>query len=193
MNEIVLREHALNHIRELKVDPALMRAQFHRECSMTRCIGKCCATGVWADVAEHDAIVRHAELIQAGMDGSQERDPARWFDAEQLEDRDFPSGRAIGTAVANGACVFLGTDRRCVLQKVSNAQTGSLKPFFCFAFPVTIDDGTLCLDEARDAACCTTTPEGPLTVFDLCTAELEYVLGSNGMSELRARAGGETR
>lgn len=188
MSEITLRRHAIRHIPDLKVDPEVLTARFPRDCSMKGCTGRCCETGIWADSAEHDAILKHAALIQTHMDPSQERSPERWFDAEPWDHPDFPSGRAIGTAVANGGCVFLAADGRCVLQKASDARTGNLKPFFCFAFPLTISDGTLCLDEARDAACCTPAPNGSLSVFELCAEELEYVLGANGVNELRARA-----
>jgi hypothetical protein len=190
MNEFPLRDHRLAHIRDLKVEPAVFTARFARACSMSRCTGRCCEDGVWTDAAEHEAILRNAALIQAQMDHSQERNPERWFDPEPRIDSDFPSGHAIGTAVANGACVFLGADRRCVLQKASTGEVGNLKPFFCITFPLTINEGTLCLDDPRDAACCTPSTDAPLTVFDLCAHELEHMLGVTGVKELQALARG---
>ena len=191
MSGLTLRQHTLRHIRDLKVDPEVLGARFDRGCAMSHCTGRCCATGVWADAAEHGAILRHAELIQRHMDETQTRDPARWFDPEPWDHPDFPSGRALGTAVANGGCVFLRADRRCVLQQASPAQTGALKPFFCYAFPLTIWEGTLCLDDPQDAACCTPAAAGSMTVLELCAEELEHVLGAEGVAELRNRAGGE--
>ena len=190
MAPIILTRHRLRHLPDLQVDPDILTARYDRSCSTANCTGQCCATGVWADAAERDAILRHADRIQAHMDPLQERNPDRWFDPEPWDHPDFPSGRAIGTASANGACVFLNADRRCVLQTASDAQTGRLKPFFCFAFPVTISESTLCLDEARDAACCTPVGDGPRTALELCAVELDYVLGAEGVAELRRRACG---
>ena len=127
------------------------------------------------------------------MDPSQERDPGRWFDSHAWDHADFPSGRALGTAVVNGACVFLGADRRCVLQKASSRETGNLKPFFCATFPLAICEGTLCFDEGEDAKCCMPSPDGRISLFELCARELETILGVNGVTELRDRARSEVK
>ena len=179
-----LRRHTLHHIPELTINAAVLHARFPRDCSMTHCTAKCCGTGVWMDLAEHRNILQHAALIQAHMDSSQEKNPDQWFDPETWEHEDFPSGHAMGTAVCHGACVFLGADRRCVLQKASNEETGNLKPFFCVAFPITICDSELRIDEAKDSACCSPCSGGPLTVFEVCAEELKHVLGEDGVREL---------
>jgi hypothetical protein len=74
-----------------------------------------------------------------------------------------------------------------VLQKASSGDL-QLKPFFCTAFPVTVVEGTLTLDD-RDfregQPCCEATDGGPLTVFDTCGMELRHVLGAAGVSRLR--------
>ena len=185
MSVITLRRHGLRHIADLTVDPELLSARFDRTCATASCSGRCCVDGVWADVAERDAILCHIDAVRRHMDATQEHDPARWFDAEPRVDADFPSGRAFGTAVSNGGCVFLRADRRCTLQAASDAQTGRLKPLFCFAFPVTIEDGLLCLDDPRDAACCTPSATGTMTALDLCADELTILLGADGVEELR--------
>jgi hypothetical protein len=190
MSEITLRRHALPHLQVLTVEPKLLAARFDRECATSRCTGRCCEGGVWTDAAEYAAILKSAAVIQKQMDLSQERNPDHWFDPTPRDDADFPSGSAMGTTVVNGACVFLGADRRCVLQKASSSETGNLKPFFCAAFPLTICEGTLCLDDADDTACCTPSADGPLSVFGLCAEELEHVVGIDGVTELRAVAGG---
>jgi hypothetical protein len=88
-------------------------------------------------------------------------------------------------------CVFLDADRRCVLQRASEASGGAvaLKPFFCTAFPVVIDNGVLGVDPNATttgaAECCIHDPGGPLTVFDVCAFELEHVVGAAGVAELR--------
>jgi hypothetical protein len=191
MSDITLRRHRLPHIAGLKVDPHLVTARFDRQCATTRCAGRCCATGVWADAAERDAILRHADAIQRHMDETQEREPSRWFEAEPWDHADFPSGRAFGTEASSSGCVFLRRDRRCALQAASDMVTGRLKPVFCYAFPVTIVDGVLCLDEPRDPACCTPSAGGTIAAPDLCAEELQMLLGEDGVNELRSHAKGE--
>ena len=185
MTDLVLRRHKLRHLSTLQVEPGMLTARFASDCSMTRCTGRCCAHGVYVGLAEQQTILDNAAGIQGQMDASQVQDPAQWFDPEPVEDADFPSGRAIGTAELNGGCVFLNEAGRCVLQKASTAQTGNLKPFFCTAFPLTLDHGTLCLDDPRATGCCTPDPAGEQDVFDLCAQELEHVLGADGVGELR--------
>src|SRR5215213_9759632 len=107
MKAMVLRRHRLTHLPELCVEPAMLTARFASDCSMTRCTGRCCAHGVYVELTEREAILDNAAAIQAQMDASQTKDPARWFDAEPIEDADFVSGRAVGTAEMNGGCVFL--------------------------------------------------------------------------------------
>ena len=191
MKDIVLHRHRLAHLADLHVDPSLLTARFASDCSMMRCTGRCCAHGVYIELTERQAILDNAAAIQAHMDASQTKDPALWFDAEPIEDGDFASGRAVGTAEVNGGCVFLNGAGRCVLQKASTVQTGNLKPFFCVAFPVTIDKGTLCLDDPRAVDCCTPNPDGPLTVFDVCAYELDHVLGAEGVGGLKRLSSGD--
>jgi len=193
MTDIVLRRHSLKHLPNLTVEPELLTARFAADCSMRRCTGRCCVHGVYVDLVEHRAILDNAAAVQAQMDSSQTTEPEKWFEPGPIEDADFPSGHAFGTTEINGGCAFLNEAGRCVLQQASTDQTGNLKPFFCFAFPLTIYKGELCLDDPKDAGCCTPDPNGQRTVFDLCPQELEYVLGADGVSELRGGEGGNPK
>ena len=79
---------------------------------------------------------------------------------------------------------------RCVLQAAS-PEGVPLKPFFCTAFPVTIVEGVLTLDDKDFRAgqpCCDSTEGGPLTVFDTCAMELTHVVGAEGVARLRVLA-----
>lgn len=187
---VVLRNHHLRHIPELKVGEGILRSRFKAGCSMSRCGGKCCRSGVLAGVEERDRILENADLVRRYLDEDQEQNPANWF-GEKFEDPDFPSGRAVETQVRNGACVFLDREARCVLQKAeAHAPSGvkALKPFYCRAFPVTVEFGVLTIDDEHcpdETRCCGPTKDGELTVFDVLEFELEYVLGPNGLSELR--------
>jgi Fe-S-cluster containining protein len=184
---MVVRRHRLSHLSALRIDPTLLTLRFPAGCTTGLCDATCCREGVWVDLGERDRILAQAEAIQRVMDPEQERDPARWFDDEERLDSDFPSGRAFGTSVRDAGCVFLDRHRRCVLQ---TAALG-LKPFFCAAFPITLDHGTLTFDTpsaGERPQCCTASPRGTRTIFDVWPGELEHVLGPDGVAELRRHA-----
>jgi Fe-S-cluster containining protein len=176
---------------KLRVDPWLLRARFGAGCDTSRCNAACCRTGVWLDVVERDRVLAHAERVRRVMSRGQPRDTRRWFSRRVTTDPDFPSGRAVHTRVLNGGCVFLDGDRRCVLQKASAAGGPRLKPFFCTAFPVTIDRGVLTLEDRDHRSrreCCASERDGRLTVFDVCRRELRHALGAAGLASLRKTA-----
>jgi hypothetical protein len=174
----------------LRVSPSLFEERFAADCDTRRCVGRCCRSGVWLDLADRDRVLAHADLVRAAMDPDQPRQRRRWFSVRTTVDPDFPSGQAVHTRVRQGRCVFLNGAGRCVLQKAScEANLGvPLKPFFCTAFPVTIDGGVLTLDDKDFRAgqpCCDSTEGGRLTVFDTCGMELRHVVGGAGVSALR--------
>ncbi|HLF15404.1 MAG TPA: DUF3109 family protein [Bacteroidota bacterium] len=188
---IVLRNHRMKHIPALRVGPEIAEKRFVSGCSMTNCNADCCSGGVYADAAEWEEILRHADLVRSQMDPGQERDAALWFEKEPVPDPDYPSGRAIGTAVYNDRCVFLNSGGMCVLQKAAAAagmDRHALKPFFCWLYPVTVESGELTLHDpeyAERPSCCSCRDEGPMTVFDVCAEELTLALGDDGVEELR--------
>jgi len=180
-------------LSELRVAPSLLEERFAADCHTRRCVGRCCRSGVWLDPEDRDRVLAHADLVRAAMDPGQPRNPRQWFSTRTTVDPDFPSGRAVHTRVRNGRCVFLNGGGRCVLQKASSEAKLAvpLKLFFCTAFPVTIDDGVLTLDDKDFRAgqpCCDSTEGGPLSVFDVCGMELRHVLGGAGVSVLRRLA-----
>ena len=185
-----IRNHRLSHIPVLKVDPIVIESKFGHGCSMSNCNATCCQHGVMVDLQERDKILQHADLVRRHMEPEQEHDSSRWFDPEDELDTDFPSGRAIGTQANERGCIFLMKDGRCVLQFVA-AEEGiskhTLKPFFCFAFPVTIETGVLTIDDpdfTNRPECCSMVPGGNHSVLEVCAEEFEFVLGEEGMKEL---------
>jgi len=192
----VLRNHRLRHIPELRVGEGILNNKFASGCSMTACNATCCQGGVNADIAERDAILAHKDLILRHLEPYQEHDPAAWFDEETVVDSDYPSGIAVGTSVGEEGCVFLDREGRCVLQKAAMAEglpKFMLKPFFCVAFPITIEHGVLETDEpdyTNRPHCCSVIESGHLSPLDVCAEELEYMLGPEGLRELRHVAGG---
>ena len=182
----------LPNLPALRVSPALLEERFAAGCDTRRCVGRCCRSGVWLDPVERDRVLAHADRVRRAMDPGQARDARRWFSRRVAVDPDFPSGTAVHTRVRDGRCVFLTGAGRCVLQKASSGRL-QLKPFFCTAFPVTVVEGVLTLDDRDFRAgqpCCEATERGPLTVFDTCGMELRHVLGVAGVSRLRRLARG---
>ncbi len=186
-----LHHHKLTHLPVLKIDPIVFEARFIRGCSMQNCDASCCQGGVMLDVMERENILRHADLVRQHMETSQVQDPARWFDNVEEVDSDYPSGLGVGTEVTDRGCVFLKSDGRCVLQTAAEKEglpSFALKPFFCFAFPVTIVDGVLTIDDpdfTNRPECCSMIPGGSRSVLDVCSEEIEFVLGVEGMTALR--------
>jgi hypothetical protein len=189
-DSIILKHHQLKHIKELRVGNDFFAGRFQSECSMGNCRSSCCSYGVFADLRERDNILAHAKTIRRHLEPHQEHDPSKWFDEGVIDDADFPSGKAAGTRANERGCVFLDSAGRCALQKTAVAEgmhKFALKPFFCVAFPVTLDHGRLILDSAEFAnkpECCGIVQKGSLTAFDVCAEELEFMLGARGYAEL---------
>lgn len=197
----LLRNHPLKQFAELKVGDDVFNTRYENGCSMYNCRGRCCADGVDLDIVERDRILEHAHLIQPHMDETQDRNPQKWFQKKTHSDADFPSGECATTAVRENGCVFLNKDGYCVVHIAESRLSkgfGYLKPFFCRAFPVCILNSTLCVDDEQCPAehkCCGPVKNGPLTILDICAFELEFMLGADGLAELRtmARERTETR
>jgi Fe-S-cluster containining protein len=192
-NARILRKHSLPQFPELKVGDDVFTTRYGKGCSMSNCRGRCCADGVDVDTAERERILQHAELIRPHMDETQDHNPANWFQTPR-PDADFPSGICATTSLKENGCVFLNKDGQCVVH-IAESQAppgfGYLKPFFCRAFPVCILNGTLSVDDEQcpdEYGCCGPVKNGPLSILDICAFELEYVLGADGLAELRKLA-----
>lgn len=186
----VLTDHKLTHLPNLKVDPVIFSATFSHACSMQNCNATCCQGGVLLDVKEKENILSQADIVLRYMEPDQVRDPQKWFDNEEEADADYPSGRGDGTQTTDRGCVFLMRDGRCVLQYAA-MQEGipkqALKPFFCFAFPVTIDAGVLTIDDpdfTNRPECCSMISDGSQSVLEICREEFDFVLGTEGTKAL---------
>jgi hypothetical protein len=186
----ILHKHKLGHIPELHVDPEILTQRFSPNSSMCNCNGTCCAEGVLLDVKEKELILAHADMIKKYLEPQQEKDTTNWFDNIIEHDADFPSGKCDGTAVQGNSCVFLCSKGLCALQKTAMAEgmdKFALKPFYCVAFPITIDEHVLTTYEAEFTnrrQCCSIVTDGPMTVLDVCREEFEYILGVEGLEEI---------
>jgi Protein of unknown function (DUF3109) len=171
------------------VDPILFERSIATGCGPFACESTCCSSGVYADLAEKERILAHRDIIKKYLDETQTNDDTRWFDSEVVHDSDFPSGKAVGTEVFNGKCVFLNKHGRCSLQIAGSEEKlgrWALKPFYCVAFPITVDDGVVTFDDFLDEkpTCCSFVDGHETSIVTACKEELEFVLGSAGYDEL---------
>ena len=176
-------------IGKYTIDPILFEKGFSRGCGPYQCQTTCCSSGVYLDPTDRDVILQHKEEIKLKMDETQTTDDTVWFDNLRVDDQDFPSGYAIGTEVFNDKCVFLGKDGRCSVQLVSAEKYNDpwkIKPFYCIAFPISVDTGVLTFDDYQQdkSQCCSIVTDTDTTLVDSCKAELEFVLGKEGYQEL---------
>lgn len=154
------------------------------------CTSKCCSGGVYADIKERDRIIEYKELIKKHMDETQSLDETTWFDPEETEDDDFPSGRAIGTSVHNNKCVFLNKHGHCSIQAASVANgmdRWAIKPIFCILFPVEISGNVIGFDDMlqEDESCCTITKAFEVPMFEACKDELVHLVGQDGFAVIQ--------
>jgi hypothetical protein len=139
----------------MKIDPLVYRAKFPHRCRLDRCRSRCCQGGVWADVAERDAILRNADLFLPYV-RPEAADPATWF-GETTADPDCPSGTAVETTVAGDYCVLFHPDHGCALQKAAvelGRHEWEFKPRFCIMFPLVVSEGVLTVDEDMEEMWC---------------------------------------
>jgi hypothetical protein len=192
----ILRRHHLTHIPSLRLKEDFFSMRYASSCSMERCSASCCKFGVYADIEEKKNILQHADLIKRYLEPQQETDETKWFEDEVNDDPDFPSGKSVGTVALDYGCVFLDAAGRCALQKASTAEGLGryfLKPFYCFAYPITILHGELIVDDEEflnKPECCRPDRDGTRDVFDLCDEELRFVLGEEGFEELKGISAG---
>jgi hypothetical protein len=187
--KIVLRKHKMTFMPEIIIDREILDHSYERHCAMNNCNGACCREGVLLDIKDKEKILAHAALIQRYLEPQQEKDPAKWFDENIEYDSDFPSGQCDGTATHGDGCVFLDSNGLCTLQKVAmgeKMEKDALKPFFCFAYPLTIEAGVLTTYDSEFTIrkqCCSTVQKGEQSLLDVCRDELEFMLGGEGLKE----------
>lgn len=190
MSTITLTKHTLSHISNLQMDLAIFRPTYDGACSMGHCNAHCCRDGVFLDPADKQKILDHADLVISHMDDHQIKDTSEWFDDELTDDPDFPSGVCSGTAAEDYGCIFLNTRGHCVLQVAATAagmEKFELKPYFCVAFPLTISEGVLTVEDGsftKRSQCCAPGGDPKLAPADVCREELEFMLGKEGLDEL---------
>lgn len=191
----VLREHNLGYFPELRVGEEIFTYRYSSTCSMESCTAHCCRYGVLVDIAHRDRILSEAALVVSYMEPTQEHDPSLWFDSDVEIDEDFPSGKVVNTNSNDNGCVFLNSQKRCVLHAAEAASPG-LKPFYCRAYPIAIAGGRLTIDAdwcPAETNCCGPVPNGEQSVLDVLSGEISFVLGEAGLREVERYANDPNR
>lgn len=155
------------------------------------CTAACCSTGVLVDLLERDRILAHSDIVKKAMDNTQTTDEWEWFEDMEVEDSDYPSGKAIPTAIVGDKCAFLTRRGRCSLQLAAVAagmDKWALKPLYCVLYPIVVQNKVVIFDDLlqEDQPCCSigTSYETPL--FEACREELTHLLGAEGYGRLES-------
>lgn len=176
-------------ISGLKFDRSIFTEGFKDPNGPNGCTSRCCRHGVYLDPIERDRILAHAGMIEKYFDETQTKSRAGWFDNDEEEDSDFPSGKCVSTGVHNEKCVFLNKSGRCTIQ-IAETEEGmqrfSLKPFYCILFPMVKIDGVFQFDDlcSGESACCTSSRDSKDKMVEACSIELEHALGASKYKEV---------
>jgi hypothetical protein len=176
-------------IGKYRISPDLFEQGYPEGSGPCACTSACCEDGVYLDIGDRDRILKHREMIKTSMDETQSRDEQLWFDREEEEDSDFPSGRSVATNVVNGKCAFLDRTGRCSIQVASVAagmDRWALKPFFCILYPIDVSDGVVSFDALLqdEQTCCSVDARFETPLFEACKDELTFLVGENGYAEI---------
>ena len=172
----------------MKIDPHVFHAKFPHQCALDRCKSRCCRHGVWADIEEREAILRHADLFLPYL-RAEARNPTLWF-GETAEDSDCPSGTAVETNVAGDACVFFHPTHGCSLQKAAidrGRHEWEFKPRFCIMFPLVVSEGVLTVDEEMDEVWCLKDENRTHPILDAVGKEVDHLFPEEIARKLHQR------
>ncbi len=173
----------------IKFERRIFNEGFQHKDGPNACTSHCCRHGVYLDPVERDRILDHADIVRKYLDETQTEDTNRWFNNEEEEDKDFPSGVCVSTEVYNDKCVFLKKDGKCSLQtaeKEEGMKRFSLKPYYCVLFPIVKVDGVIEYDDfcSGESPCCTAAAGAGPKMIESCYIELEHALGAEKYNQV---------
>lgn len=176
-------------IKHLRISSELFEKGYAAGEGPCKCTSTCCEGGVLADVTERKKILAHKDMIRRYMDETQPHNDADWFEQQEHDDADFPSGRCVGTTEHNNKCAFLDKIGRCSIQVAATSEgmhKWALKPLFCILFPIEISDRLVSFDPMLqdDEQCCTISSEFDTPLFEAAREELVHLLGEDGYADL---------
>ncbi len=176
-------------ISGLKFEPNIFTDGLKDPNGPNACTSRCCRHGVYLDPQERDNILAHADAIEKYFDETQTKNRGDWFNNDEEEDIDFPSGKCVSTEIHNDKCVFLNKNGRCTIQAAEmeeGLQQFSLKPYYCILFPIVKVDGVFQYDDfcSGESDCCTASGESMDKMVEACSTELEHALGTAKYKEV---------
>lgn len=177
--------------RDIFVKPVTPDCMRHR-CRLVHEQGRlrldaCCQYGVDVDLGERDAIRAHAADIAAVLRPEVADQP--WFEGEEAEDPDFPSGRYVRTATHAGGCIFLAHDQRgCAIHRAAvtrGFRLHGVKPHVCRLFPLSYESDAIVLSDDYADYSCAREPGAP-SVYRVARAALAEIFGRELVDALDA-------
>lgn len=180
---------ALDHPRFRRAEHAIFLRRFVPDCMAHACalrtdggrekLDACCQYGADTDLAERDAILRHAGEIRAALRADAAAAP--WFTEPAERDDDFPSGWTVRTATLGDGCVFLAHDGRGCAIHLASLQSGfdlnGVKPHVCRLYPLTYDGDAIVLSDDFEDYSCADFAGGP-SVYRVLRETLGAVFGA---------------
>lgn len=156
---------ALDHPRFRLAWSSIFTRKLTADCMTHRCsmveadlekLDACCQYGCDVDLHERAAIEARREEIHALL--RPEVQGVRWFDPEEVDDADYPSGRVVRTEVHKDGCIFLAHDRRgCAIHRAAvegGWDLRGVKPAICRLFPLSYEDDAIVIaDEYPEYSC----------------------------------------
>ena len=131
----------------------LIRGFDERGCYGHPCDDMCCIGGVEMDKEAHDLIFEHRGLIESRLGAALED----CFEKDWTNDSDCPGGNSIDTREGkHDYCMFHLPDKKgCVLYKLvaEKKLPKRIIPAVCRLYPLTWDEGVLCISEHLEAKC----------------------------------------
>ena len=173
----------------LKIDPLIFTQGFVAGCDVEICSGQCCNWGVYMDSEYKETIMKYEDVIKSVMDENQIRDTDKWFEKELEEDKDFPSGFAIGTELYTAPsgtemCVFKDKNHYCTIQTAAvklGKHKWEIKPTYCIMYPLTVIENVLTYDddhaERLDYCGVNKTENFTQCVFEAMEEEIRFIFG----------------
>ena len=169
------------------VDTDIFDYTYFMKCmECTFCGDQCCSYGADIDMLNVNRIMNHADELEkySGINRS------LWFDDdEKSTDHEYPGNDYTRTRYVEekDACIFLNKPGRgCMLHGFALSKGidyHELKPFFCTLFPVTFNEGVLCLPEEIEESSLACLGDGP-TLYQGARDEIKYYFGENIVAEL---------
>ncbi len=177
------------HSRFKKVQRDIFIATLSPDCMTHQCrlqkddntlkLDACCQYGVDVDLAERDGILRHADQIRTILNEDIRSLP--WFETDEKEDIDFPSGKFVRTKTHGGGCLFLQHDLRgCSIHRAS-IEAGwdfhGIKPHVCRLFPMSYDNEAIVMSDDYADYSCAFEADTP-SVYQVGREDLKAIFGN---------------